>query len=83
MDIMELSGVNDGAFAVKKIMELNGQYFAEIKPGGKSFKIEISFSDFHKILISYAESKLIFCYPLGGEPSGDTYNNSIYKLEII
>jgi len=85
MQILDLSELSDGSpFCIRRIMIDGGKYFAEIQPLQSRFKIEISKTDYKRIMNAYQLRNIIKIYPFEGKISRDNeFTGGDYKIEIM
>lgn len=85
MHELDLSELSDGSpFCIRRIIIVEGKYYAEIQPLQSRFKIEISKADYKKIMNAYQLKNIIKIYPFEGRISRDNeFTGGDYKIEIV
>ena len=85
MQALDLSEISDGSpFCIRKIIRDGDKYFAEIQPIQSTIKIQISKSDYKKILDAFQPGNIIKIYPFEGKINRNKeFSCGEYKIEII
>jgi hypothetical protein len=85
MQILDLSDLSDGSpFCLKRVITDSQKYYAEIQPLQSTFRIQLSRSDYKKILEAFQAGKIVKLYPFEGKISEDNeFIEGKYKIEIV